>query len=64
MNVPELAELVRHRRPDIKIVLTSGYVSEAFLQSEVHCAQALGEWTRLPSGWRMSALEGTKWPGR
>ena len=46
MNVPELAELVRHRRPDIKIVLISGYVSEEFLPSDVHCAQALASGPR------------------
>ena len=28
MSGPELAEVVRQRRPDIKIVLTSGYVGE------------------------------------
>jgi CheY-like chemotaxis protein len=28
MSGPELAEIVRRRRPDIRIVLTSGYVGE------------------------------------
>ena len=28
MSGPELAELVRQRRPDIKLVLTSGYIKE------------------------------------
>jgi CheY-like chemotaxis protein len=28
MSGPELAEVVRRRRPDIRIVLTSGYVGE------------------------------------
>jgi CheY-like chemotaxis protein len=28
MRGPELAEIVRRRRPDIRIVLTSGYVGE------------------------------------
>ena len=36
MSGPELAELVRGRRPDIKIVLTSGYVGEEAAPSGVH----------------------------
>ena len=28
MSGPELAEIVRRRRPDVRIVLTSGYVGE------------------------------------
>jgi two-component system, response regulator PdtaR len=47
MSGPELAELVRHRRPDIKIILTSGYVSEEFLPSDVHF---------LPKPWRVDQV--------
>jgi CheY-like chemotaxis protein len=36
MSGPELAELVRGRRPDIKIVLTSGYVGEEAAPRGVH----------------------------
>ena len=61
MSGPELAELVRQRRPDIKIVLTSGYVSEEFLPSDVHCAQALASGPRCqaladvsPRGYQMT----------
>ena len=35
MSGPELAELVRPRRPDIKVVLTSGYVGEEAVPSGV-----------------------------
>jgi len=47
MSGPELAELVRHRRPVIKIVLTSGYVSEEFLPSDVHF---------VPKPWRVDQV--------
>ena len=47
MSGPELAELVRQRRPDIKIILTSGYVSEEFLPSDVHF---------VPKPWRVDQV--------
>jgi CheY-like chemotaxis protein len=57
LSGPELAELVRQRRPGIKIVLTSGYVSEESLASDVHFrAQALAGGPGCQSGWRMSGL--------
>ena len=34
MSGPELARVVRRRRPDIKIVLTSGYVGEEEVPSD------------------------------
>jgi len=56
---PELAELVRHRRPDIKIVLTSGYFSEDSCQATFTVRKP---WRvdHVAKRWRMSALEGTK----
>ena len=47
MSGPELAELVRQRRPNIKIVLTSGYVGEESLASDVHF---------LPKPWRVDQV--------
>ena len=47
MSGPELAELVRQRRPDIKIVLTSGYVGEEFVASDVHF---------VPKPWRVDRV--------
>src|SRR5215204_4750097 len=47
MSGPELAELVRQRRPDIKIVLTAGYVSEESLASDVHF---------VPKPWRVDQV--------
>ena len=59
MSGPELAELVRHRRPDIKIVLTSGYFSEDSCQATFTVRKP---WRvdHVAKRWRMSALEGTK----
>jgi CheY-like chemotaxis protein len=47
MSGPELAELVRQRRPDIKIVLTSGYVGEELLAIDVHF---------VPKPWRVDQV--------
>src|SRR3954454_4025631 len=47
MSGPELAEIVRQRRPDIKIVLTSGYVGEELLASDVHF---------VPKPWRVDQV--------
>ena len=48
MSGPELAELVRPRRPDIKIVLTSGYVGANSWQATFTSCRSLGGWTSLP----------------
>src|SRR3954469_7129246 len=53
MSGPELAEAVRRRRPDIKIVLTSGYVGEEAVPSGL---------AFVPKPWRVEqvakAIEG------
>ena len=47
MSGPELAELVRRRRPDIKLVLTSGYVGEEDVP---------GGFAFVPKPWRMDQV--------
>ena len=47
MSGPELAGVVRRRRPDIKLVLTSGYVAEDDLPSELPF---------VPKPWQMDQL--------
>ena len=47
MSGPELAGVVRRRRPDIKLVLTSGYVAEDDLPSE---------FPFVPKPWQMDQL--------
>src|SRR4028118_2387898 len=47
MNGSELAEVVRRRRPDIKLVLTSGYVGEEAVPSGVPF---------VPKPWRMEQV--------
>jgi len=47
MTGPELAQLVRQRRPDIKIVLTSGYVGEEAVPSHL---------AFVPKPWRMEQV--------
>ena len=52
---PELADLVRQRRPDIRIVLTSGYVGEEAVPSGMQF---------VPKPWRVEevakAVEGSR----
>ena len=47
VRMPGMSGPVRHRRPDIKIILTSGYVSEEFVPSDVHF---------LPKPWRVDQV--------
>lgn len=47
MSGPELAEVVRRRRPDIKLVLTSGYVGEEDVPSD---------FPFVPKPWHMDQL--------
>ena len=47
MSGPELADVVRRQRPDIKLVLTSGYVGEEDVPSEL---------TFVPKPWRMEQV--------
>ena len=47
MSGPELAEVVRQRRPDIRIVLTSGYVGEEDVPEG---------FTFVPKPWRMDQV--------
>ena len=47
MSGPELAEVVRRRRPDIKLVLTSGYVAEEDVPSG---------FPFVPKPWQMDQL--------
>jgi CheY-like chemotaxis protein len=47
MSGPELAEAVRRQRPDIKLVLTSGYVGEEDVPSGL---------TFVPKPWRMEQV--------
>jgi CheY-like chemotaxis protein len=47
MSGPELADAVRRRRPDIKIVLTSGYVGEEDVPKD---------FTFVPKPWRMDQV--------
>ena len=47
MSGPELAEAVRRRRPDIRVVLTSGYVGEEDVPSG---------FTFVPKPWRMDQV--------
>ena len=47
MNGSELAEVVRRRRPDIKLVLTSGYVGEEAIPRGLPF---------VPKPWRMEQL--------
>ena len=47
MSGPELAEVVRRRRPNIKLVLTSGYVGEEDVP---------GGFTFVPKPWRMDQV--------
>lgn len=47
MSGPELAEAVRQRRPDIKIVLTSGYVGGETVPSELPF---------VPKPWRLDQV--------
>ncbi len=47
MSGPELAEVVRQRRPDIKVVLTSGYVGEEDVPKG---------FTFVPKPWRMDQV--------
>ena len=48
MSGPELAELVRHRRPDIKIVLPRATLARNSCQATFTSYPSLGAWTRLP----------------
>ena len=48
MSGPELAEVVRRRRPDIKLVLTSGYVGEEDVPKG---------FSFVPKPWHMDQLE-------
>jgi CheY-like chemotaxis protein len=47
MSGPELAEAVRRRRPDIRVVLTSGYVGEEDVPKG---------FTFVPKPWRMDQV--------
>jgi len=47
MSGPELAEVVRKRRPDIRIVLTSGYVGEEAVPNGLQF---------VPKPWRVEQL--------
>ena len=47
MSGPELAEAVRRRRPDIRVVLTSGYVGEEDVPEG---------FTFVPKPWRMDQV--------
>ena len=47
MSGPELAEVVRRRRPEIKVVLTSGYVGEEEVPKD---------FTFVPKPWRMDQV--------
>ena len=47
MSGPELAEAVRRRRPDIRVVLTSGYVGEEDVPEG---------FTFVPKPWRMEQV--------
>jgi CheY-like chemotaxis protein len=49
MSGPELAEIVRRRRPDIRIVLTSGYVGEEAVPTGFSSCPSRGAWSRSPS---------------
>src|SRR5207253_8405496 len=46
MTGPELAEAVRRRRPEIKLVLTSGYVGEEAVPGDVDSSPSRGVLTR------------------
>src|SRR3954451_8973947 len=48
MSGPELAEAVRRRRPDIKIVLTSGYVGEEAVPSGLAFVPKPWRWSKSP----------------
>jgi CheY-like chemotaxis protein len=48
MSGPELAEVVRQRRPDIRIVFTSGYVREGVVPSALPF---------VPKPWRVDQVE-------
>ena len=48
MSGPELARVVQERRPDIKIVLTSGYVGEEAVPSGLASCPSLGGWNKSP----------------
>ena len=47
MSGPELAQIVRRRRPDIQIVLTSGYVGEDAVPSDLQF---------VPKPWRVDQV--------
>ena len=47
MSGPELAEVVRKRRPDIKVVLTSGYVGEEAVPRDLEF---------VPKPWRVDQV--------
>lgn len=47
MSGPELAEIVRQRRPDMRLVLTSGYVGEEAVPSGLDF---------IPKPWRVEQL--------
>ena len=53
MSGPELAEVARQRRPDIRIVLTSGYVGEEAVPSALpFCPETLARGSGRKSCWR------------
>ena len=53
MSGPELAEVVRQRRPDIKLLLTSGFVGQEGVPSDLPF---------VPKPWRVDQVAQSSWP--